>query len=186
LVHVRLLSDGELDQNAFRRLEDKLAETLPESRITLEDKATHLPSRCLNRSRGQYDSTLILRFLRGIVKNEVDERVLAVVSVDLYAGNLNFVFGEANTGMGIAVVSTYRVRPEFYGEAPGPDLFFSRLVKESVHELGHTFGLEHCPDTACVMHFSNSIFDTDLKGPDFCPRCKFKLNSRRLSGRFLF
>jgi len=94
-----------------------------------------------------------------------------VESVDLYAGHLNFVFGEADPDVGIAVVSTYMLRPEFYGEAPSPELFLSRLVKEAVHELGHTFRLGHCPDPACVMHFSNSILDTDLKGPDFCPRC---------------
>ena len=107
--------------------------------------------------------------------------MLAVESVDLYAGNLNFVFGEADPGTGIAVVSTHRLRPEFYGEAPSPELFFSRLVKESVHESGHTFGLGHCPDPACVMHFSNSVFNTDLKGPDLCPQCKFKLKEKNMN-----
>jgi len=178
LIRVRILSDGELNQNALRRLKDRLAEAFSESRISLDDQAIHLPSSCLNRSRGQYNSTLILQFLRNSVKKGDDERILAVVSVDLYTGNLNFVFGEADPSTGIAVVSTHRLRPEFYGESPSPELFFSRLVKESVHELGHTFGLEHCNDPACVMHFSNSVFDTDLKGPDFCPRCKFKLKEK--------
>lgn len=155
-----------------------LAEALPNSRIVIDDQATHPPSSCLNRSRRQYSSTLILQFLHGSVRKGNNERILAIESVDLYAGNLNFVFGEADPSIGIAVVSTYRLRPEFYGEVPNPALFFSRLVKESVHELGHTFGLEHCSDNACVMHFSNSLLDTDLKGPDFCQRCTFKLKER--------
>ena len=129
---------------------------------------------------------MILQFLRSSVKKGEDERILAVVSVDLYTGNLNSVFGEADPSTGIAVVSTHRLRTEFYGEAANPALFFSRLVKESVHELGHTFGLGHCPDPTCVMYFSNSIFDTDLKRTDFCSRSKFKLDSTRVSGRFLF
>ena len=186
LIRVRLLSNDELDQNALRRLKDGLAEAFPKSQIAIDDQATHPPSSCLNRSRGQYNSTLILQFLRSIVKKGNDERILAVESAVLYAGNLNFVFGEADPGTGIAVVSTHRLRPEFYGKAPNPALFLNRLVKEAIHELGHTLGLGHSPDPTCVMHFSNSIFDTDLKGPDLCPRCKFKLNSTIVSGHFLF
>jgi len=41
-----------------------------------------------------------------------------------------------------------------------------------VHELGHTYGLGHCPDTHCVMHFSNSLRDTDIKSATFCPACQ--------------
>jgi archaemetzincin len=35
--------------------------------------------------------------------------------------------------------------------------FGQRLVKEAVHELGHAFGLNHCENIECVMHFSNSL-----------------------------
>jgi archaemetzincin len=49
-------------------------------------------------------------------------------------------------------------------------------VKEAVHELGHMFGLDHCSDLRCVMHFSNSLADTDRKGRDFCPSCRARLD----------
>jgi len=71
-------ADGELNQNALRRLGDRLSEAFPESRITLDHQAIHPPSSCLNRSRGQYNSTLILQFLRNSVKKGEDERILAV------------------------------------------------------------------------------------------------------------
>jgi archaemetzincin len=50
-------------------------------------------------------------------------------------------------------------------------LFDARVLKEAVHEYGHTLGLGHCVDPGCVMHFSNTLADTDRKGDWFCPRC---------------
>jgi pyruvate-formate lyase-activating enzyme len=35
--------------------------------------------------------------------------------------------------------------------APDEALFLARVVKEAVHELWHTFGLEHCRDRRCVI-----------------------------------
>src|SRR5574337_338076 len=66
-------------------------------------------------------------------------------------------------------------RQEFYSLPKNENLFLERALKEAVHELGHTYRLGHCGDTRCTMHFSNSLQDTDIKGPDFCPRCKLKL-----------
>ncbi|NKE72819.1 hypothetical protein MNODULE_18880 [Nitrospiraceae bacterium HYJII51-Mn-bac16s-1-B09] len=99
------------------------------------------------------------------------ERVLGVVALDLYAADLNFVFGEADSREGVAVVSVARLKPEFYGLPPDDALLHLRLLKEAVHELGHTYGLGHCPDLTCVMHFSNELKETDQKGESFCPEC---------------
>jgi archaemetzincin len=51
------------------------------------------------------------------------------------------------------------------------ELFYARAVKEAVHELAHTLGLRHCSRSSCVMHFSNSISDTDVKQRLFCNTC---------------
>ncbi len=69
-----------------------------------------------------------------------------------------------------------RLRQEFYGLPRDEDLFRERALKEAVHELGHTYSLGYCPDPTCVMHFSNSLYDTDLKGWSFCSNCQERFN----------
>lgn len=122
-----------------------------------------------NPERKQYLSSHLLAALG---KAERNSRVVGIADADLYVPKLNFVFGEADMDSGTAIVSLCRLRQEFYGLAPNEDLFLQRATKEIVHELGHTFGLGHCPDSKCVMHFSNSLADTDVKGIRFCPRCR--------------
>ena len=104
-----------------------------------------------------------------------DEVILGVTGVDLTAPGLNFVFGLADRGSRAAVISLARLSPEFYGQPRNPRRFKARAVIEAVHELGHLLGLGHCSDSACVMFFSNSLADTDRKGPGFCQPCREKL-----------
>ena len=115
--------------------------------------------------------------------SEVGKRAGALATVgitrgDLYEEGLNFVFGVASQRLAAAVVSIKRLRPEFYGEPKDEALLLERTVKEVMHELGHVFGLPHCPNVRCVMHFSNSIYDTDVKLPYYCPDCEKKLRKR--------
>jgi archaemetzincin len=125
-----------------------------------------------NPERKQYLSSKLLASLK---KVEGEERVVGVADVDLYVPRLNFVFGEADIVSGTAIVSLCRLRQEYYGLAPDEALFLKRATKEIVHELGHTFGLGHCPNNKCVMHFSNSLADTDVKEAHFCNKCRPKI-----------
>jgi len=132
-------------------------------------KPLPIPEDSYNPSRGQYLSE---PFLASLKLPEGAVKVLGVVDEDLYTPGLNFIFGQARiNGIG-GVIALARLRLEFWGEARNDSLFLSRALKEAVHELGHSFGLEHCPDPSCVMHFSNTIWDTDRKGTDFCSKCK--------------
>jgi len=140
----------------------KTGETLP------------IPSEAYDGRRRQYHSSLILDMLKPLRSPDV-YRVLGVIDEDLYVHGLNFVFGEADIGKGVAIISLARLREEFFGCPPDRKLYLERTVKEAIHELGHTFELGHCPDSHCIMCFSNSMEDTDRKGPAFCPICRRKL-----------
>ena len=136
------------------------------------------PDYALNRKRNQYSAEGILYTMVKGKGHQPYERTLWVVDFDLYAPELNFLFGAA-FGNG-ALVSMTRLRPEFYGEKTDYPLFRKRLLTEAVHELGHTYGLGHCADPLCVMFFSNSLSDTDRKGFAPCDRCGKRLIPSRL------
>jgi archaemetzincin len=124
----------------------------------------------LDKARGQYHSTAILQKLERTA--DLDARVLGVTACDLFVPVLTFVFGEAQLDGNCAVVSTARLKEEFYGLPGREELLRERLVKEAVHELGHTFGLRHCSDWQCVMSSSHSVERLDVKGAEFCPACR--------------
>ena len=120
--------------------------------------------------RNQYYSTEILAKLDARLDEET-ERVLGVTEADLFIPIFTFVFGEARLNGGCAVISLYRLREEFYGLPSRPLMVQERLLKEALHELGHTFGLRHCPDYRCVMRHSHSVEAIDIKEAEFCREC---------------
>jgi len=97
------------------------------------------------------------------------------MTADISAPGLNFVFGQADLVDRVAVVSLFRLREEHYGRPVSQARTLNRLLREAVHELGHTYGLHHCPDSSCVMFFSNRLADTDRKSSNFCARCRAQL-----------
>ncbi len=120
--------------------------------------------------RNQYYSTKILKEMLGNVPRDA-LKLLGVTDKDLCIPILTYVFGEAQVGGTAAVVSLARLRQEHYGLEPDRPLLLERLRKESLHELGHTFGLVHCPSRDCVMYLSNTVVDVDTRGRDFCRGC---------------
>ncbi len=139
--------------------------------IWLESKS--IPVEAYNPERNQFLGSFFLKDLL-TVKTPKDI-VLGIVPVDLYEPDLNFIFGVASPYTGTAVISLFRLHNSFYGLPEDKALFVERTLKEAVHEIGHVLGLPHCPNPKCVMHFSNSIEDTDRKSYYFCESCYLKV-----------
>jgi archaemetzincin len=125
------------------------------------------PQEAYDARRGQHSSTRILAWLAG-QHREGPGKVLGLTDVDLFIPVLTFVFGEAQLGGRVAVVSTARLSGPGGAEA---ERLLPRLKKEAAHELGHTFGLLHCGQDSCVMSRSASLADVDAKGSLLCKDC---------------
>jgi archaemetzincin len=124
--------------------------------------------------REQYHSTPILQRLAEATPSDA-LRVLAIADVDLFIPILTHVYGEAQLGGPACIVSTHRLNsgPEILGS---PEIAVCRVVKEAIHELGHTFNLRHCPEAACIMHYCRSESDVDRKSNDLCRYCRVMLD----------
>ena len=140
------------------------------------DESSTISLDLFDRTRNQWKSSTILRWILREINPNSYTRILAICDLDAYSNGLNFVFGEAHRGGRVCAIYLPRLRQEFYGLLPDTNLFQQRIIKEAVHELGHIFGLSHCEKRSCIMHFSNSLRDTDFKDPYFCNRCNSLLS----------
>jgi archaemetzincin len=123
------------------------------------------PPEAYNARRHQWDAVHLIRW---VVEHYPAPTALNVVlhPGDLYVPGFNFVFGLAEPAYRTCIVGLARL------QHPDAERWRHRVLTEVLHELGHLMGLEHCPTRSCAMFFSNTIRETDAKGPAFCPRCQ--------------
>jgi archaemetzincin len=140
------------------------------------DRALRVPRTAQNGVRKQLFFNTLVAKLAAHAPGAEGVR-LAITDFDLYKISHQFIFGDASEEHRIAVVSTHRLRSNFYGEQADENLLFQRTLKEAVHDLGHAFGLKHCFNPRCAMYLSSSIFDTDNKMSHFCEGCERRVRA---------
>jgi archaemetzincin len=167
LLH--LLPIGNVDDGLLKDLRSAVEEILCVPCKVLPVRLD--PEFAFHGERQQYDSSEILQRMQTFLTAD-SWRMLGIAAVDLYIPILTFVFGEAQVSGPCAVLSAHRLRQEFYGFPPDHKLFRQRLIKEAVHELGHTLNLTHCDDYRCVMASSHAVEWIDLKESALCAACR--------------
>ncbi|MEJ2294192.1 MAG: archaemetzincin family Zn-dependent metalloprotease [Candidatus Lokiarchaeota archaeon] len=176
---------GDVDLNLLTQLKDALQNFLHDFDILIRIsyESMNIKNQEYNSIRDQYNGSLILNRFLNFTKDTGFFRDLGVIDKDIFTDDLNFIFGLAILPRnklklsGVALISITRLREEYYNNPANKRLFFTRAFKEVLHELGHTFGLEHCPND-CVMRFSNTLSETDDKPPKFCHSCRKYVSSQ--------
>jgi archaemetzincin len=174
-MKIGILSIGQTDAAILLRIKENLVQIFPDTTCVVIDEQLPLPEKAFDKKRKQYRSDVILSKIQSYAAKRKDlNSVLGVVDADIFVSELNFVFGEAACPGKAALISLWRLKPEFSRDPSNMEVFAARALKEAIHELGHTLGLRHCSRSLCVMYFSNSIFDTDRKQSAFCDECYLK------------
>jgi archaemetzincin len=175
---------AELDYNTLNNLGNDISREFQNIKVTVAREANNSNlirlkkdtafQSSFDKDRNQWYSPKLLDWLFEKFRPNKDTKIVFILDVDAYSNGLNFVLGEAFHKGGLGAIYLPRLRQEFYGLKPDNELFYKRMVKESVHELGHIFGFFHCQSPRCVMHFSNTLSDTDNKERSFCHSCRDK------------
>lgn len=102
---------------------------------------------------------------------------LIITDKDLYSPGMNWTSG-GSVGK-VMAVSCCRLDPDYWKESEAGktddndlQIFQSRILKVSLHELGHSLGIDlHCANENCVMQDSDSIEEIDKLGTEYCRIC---------------
>jgi archaemetzincin len=132
-------------------------------------EAIALPSRAYERDRDQYRAEELL----AAVREHDERRVLGVTAHDVFTEGREFALGIADAAGLAAMISLHRLRLRVDAET-----FHARALKEAIHQLGHTFGLDHCSNRRCVMSSTVSPEDIDRISPRLCETCLLRASLR--------
>lgn len=142
---------------------------------TVAQPAEALPAAAWYPARRRYRADRLLDFLRPRLAAPAT-RILGVTTVDISTsahGRADWgILGLGDLAGTACVISTFRCRRGARDQAHVD----WRMVTTCVHEIGHTLGLEHCPDAACLMADARgSVFTVDHTTGHLCARCRARL-----------
>jgi archaemetzincin len=169
---------AEVDELVIQRIRAGIEEFFP-VRVVVRPPA-ELPPDAFYKPNQRYRAEKLLVFLDSIANDHGNEylKLIGITSADI-STTKGEVYDWGIFGLGylpgrVCIVSTFRLGRKKVGEVK----FFERLVKVVNHELGHNFGLGHCPVPACLMEDARGKVKTvDQETGELCPDCQARLKA---------
>lgn len=164
---------GDLDEGVIRQVQAGIAGRFDVEVVVLPGR--ELPAAAYYRPRDRYRAERLLDELERDAAGRY-AKVVGLTSRDISTSTERHedwgVFGLGALDGVPCVVSTYRLGR---GEVSGR-VVEERLVKAVNHELGHTFGIDHCPTSGCLMSdAAGTIRTVDAGDGRFCTACAARL-----------
>ncbi len=169
---------GEVDAEILRQVEAAVNKVFCGVKVEIRP-AIELPEFAYYKPRKRYRSLKLLRYLEHYYLKKVKKsyvRIIGITTKDISTTKGEDydwgIFGQAFLKRGPCIGSTFRLRRGAKSESH----FMERLIKVINHELGHTFGVPHCPTQKCIMQDARgSIKTVDNSDGKFCALCKGRL-----------
>ena len=168
LMPIRIYRYNDFSITKAQFLKQELQRVYPS--VELSDNPIKLPEKYYYAPRDRYSGRGLLKDLS---QNKHGTVVLGLTNEVIYEPNEKSstfgIFGIGSVGGHVAVISSTLPSRKKHSD--------EHLVKLMMHELGHSFGLNHCKDEHCFMvdaEHGNKFSKT----PSFCPQCKTFLNRK--------
>jgi archaemetzincin len=132
--------------------------------------STTLPENAFYKPRQRYIADSLLEFLQRINKKKF-EKIIGVTKKDISTrkGEIENwgILGLGSCPGEACVISSFRAGKNKVSDK----IFLQRMTTLALHELGHTYGLEHCSSAICLMKDANGKMNLD-DGDSYCNKCK--------------
>jgi archaemetzincin len=179
MAELRIIPGKQIDKDLIFYIRNQMQEKLPDGlfdEVTAHADRLDVPEDAFTPTRDRYRAEQIMPEL---VSNMPEKgRAIGIIDEDILTARQDFVFGLAEKGRN-SLVSLTRLREQFYGREPDTRLFKERALKLTMHEFGHSMGLEKC-NNECIMSGISTIEKIDSLDTRFCNECKEKLRETYL------
>lgn len=169
---VRLVPIGTVPQQMIDEAVKGLREHAPVEPIV--EQAQDFPAQARTSEKGRYRAEALLHWLEGLPL-ERRGKVMGITESDIVARKGSIpnwgILGMGSIDGRCSVISTWRMKRKWENGGAPDSLVRERLWKVSLHELGHTLGLEHCPTVGCIMEDGHGTVKTTDRDKELCPSC---------------